>query len=168
MTVATPVGATIIYTTDDSNPTADASCNATNGIAISSGTTAIIDASGALKAIGCGIGWGDAKCMNAAYGYPGTGIYKALIVSGGLRRASQNPNVGDNQVDWVLKPNSDYYRNDEPTKIMTTNTYGLFEFGTLTDSFGAVAGYSWNNELSRLIFVIARPFPHPVPFVPWK
>ena len=40
----------------------------------------------------------DALCMDD-FDYPGTGVYKALIVDGVNRIASVSPNTGDGQVD---------------------------------------------------------------------
>ncbi len=68
--------------------------------------------------------------------YPGSGTYKALIVDGTNRIASLTNNVGDGQVDWVLKASTDYTRVDG-TSIMTTNLNSIFVFGTLTNSFAS-------------------------------
>ncbi|WP_167482974.1 DUF1554 domain-containing protein [Leptospira perdikensis] len=83
----------------------------------------------------------DAIC-NSDSGKPaGTSSYKALLVDesgcSGIpcRRASFTANLGDNQIDWVLKPNTNYVRSDGVTPIMTTNVNGLFIFGTLTNSW---------------------------------
>lgn len=75
-----------------------------------------------------GIEGADNLCMDPANGYPGTGTYKALIVDGVNRIASLTGNAGDGQVDWVLNPNTNYYRSDGTTLIMTTNANGIHDF----------------------------------------
>ncbi|TGL87137.1 DUF1554 domain-containing protein [Leptospira congkakensis] len=75
----------------------------------------------------------------------GGSLYKALLVDESgcsslpCRRASITANVGDGQIDWVLKPNTNYVRSNGITPIMTTNANGLFIFGTLTNSWSAAA-----------------------------
>ncbi|TGK87680.1 DUF1554 domain-containing protein [Leptospira noumeaensis] len=100
----------------------------------------------------------DSIC-NSDGGKPSGGsTYKALLVDESgcsslpCRRASITANVGDGQIDWVLKPNTNYVRADGVTPIMTTNANGLFIFGTLTNSWttAAVTGISgmagtWNT-----------------------
>lgn len=62
----------------------------------------------------------------------GTGVYKAFLVDNDFpnpnRRASQTPNIGDNQIDWVLQPDTEYLRSDGVTTIGTTNSKSLFTF----------------------------------------
>jgi len=74
-----------------------------------------------------GVGGADALCMDD-FDYPGTGVYKALIVDGINRIASVSPNTGDGQVDWVLQANTNYYRADGTTLVMTTDANGLMVF----------------------------------------
>ena len=59
ITVTNPASATVIYTTDNSTPTADAGCNATNGTAVASGTSVSVGNAGSttLIAIGCNLDW---------------------------------------------------------------------------------------------------------------
>jgi hypothetical protein len=59
--------------------------------------------------------------------------YKALLVGAG-RIASVNPNAGDGQVDWVLKPNIKYFRAAGIIQIQTANANSLFSFN-LINSF---------------------------------
>jgi hypothetical protein len=87
----------------------------------------------------------DTICMNdSAKPTPST-VYKALLgdqtgCSGSpCRRASNTPNVGDGQIDWVLKPNTNYYRADGTTLIMTTNSNSIFIFGNFTNSITSVS-----------------------------
>lgn len=83
----------------------------------------------------------DSICNNDSGKPLGSSIYKALLVDESgcssipCRRASVTANVGDGQIDWVLKPNTNYVRADGVTPIMTTNANGLFIFGTLTNSW---------------------------------
>lgn len=65
----------------------------------------------------------DVKC-------PAGKICKAMLVDAGSnsRRASATANLGDGQIDWVLKPFATYLRNDSPTVIGTTNAASLFTF----------------------------------------
>ncbi|MDI7195504.1 DUF1554 domain-containing protein [Leptospira santarosai] len=56
--------------------------------------------------------------------------FKAMLVDGINRRASVTANQGDGQIDWVLKPNTEY-RRVEVNPIITvgvTNFVGLFTF----------------------------------------
>lgn len=79
----------------------------------------------------------DAICMSDSLRPSGPSTYKALLVDetgcAGLpcRRASVTADIGDGQIDWVLKPNTIYYRADGSGDIMATNANGLFIFGTL-------------------------------------
>ncbi len=61
-------------------------------------------------------------------------VYKAMIVDGTNRKASTTANTGDNQIDWVLLPNTSYFRTDGTTLIKATNANGIFVF-PLTSSF---------------------------------
>ncbi|MCW7494611.1 DUF1554 domain-containing protein [Leptospira sp. 2 VSF19] len=87
----------------------------------------------------------DTICNNDAGKPAGSSLYKALLVdesgcsSNPCRRASVTANLGDGQIDWVLKPNTNYVRSDGVTPIMTTNANALFIFGTLTNSWSATA-----------------------------
>ncbi|TGL65112.1 DUF1554 domain-containing protein [Leptospira jelokensis] len=65
----------------------------------------------------------DSFC-NTDGNYPGTGIYKAMVVDGVSRIASISPNVGDGQIDWIFAPNRTYSQTEG--EIGTTNSTGLF------------------------------------------
>ncbi|GMT49798.1 MAG: hypothetical protein IEMM0008_1337 [bacterium] len=80
-----------------------------------------------------GIAGADAKCM-ADVNYPGSGTYKVLAADGTNRVASVSANKGDGQVDWVLQANTSYARRDG-TALMTTDSNGLFVFGTMHNSW---------------------------------
>jgi len=54
----------------------------------------------------------DTKC-NADSARPRATSYKAMLANvAGDRRASQSPEIGDGQIDWVLRPSTNYYRSD--------------------------------------------------------
>lgn len=74
-----------------------------------------------------GVQGADALCMSD-FNYPGSGRYKAMVVDGVNRVASLSANAGDGQVDWVLKPNTSYYRADGSTLVMTTDQNALLNF----------------------------------------
>ena len=199
ITVASPSGSTVIYTTDNSAPTADVSCNATNGTALSSGSSISIPVTTTLRAIGCKVDWttssentatytiefitfitagtfdgdliaaegnslangilaADSLCMADTNKPAGGNTYKALIVDGTNRVASVTNNAGDGQVDWVLKSNSNYYRSDGTTLIMTTdvNRIHVFLSGDLTNSFGGTYYEYWTGLYSTWIVHPAR------------
>ncbi|WP_082281182.1 endostatin-like outer membrane protein LenE [Leptospira kirschneri] len=99
-----------------------------------------------------GVSGADVYCQaNIPGSIAGTGPYKAMLVAPTRRQATVNPNVGDGQIDWVFKPNTEYRRADGITKVMTTNSTGLFDFskGSLTNSFeGSFSGYIWTGLYS--------------------
>ncbi|HAK60825.1 MAG TPA: hypothetical protein DCO77_10650 [Nitrospiraceae bacterium] len=85
----------------------------------------------------------DAFCSNTDFGNPGTGMYKAMVVDGVNRIASVTADAGDGQVDWVLKPDTSYFRLDGVTLIGTTNAQGLLNF-PLTNSV-STGGTFWSG-----------------------
>jgi hypothetical protein len=91
-----------------------------------------------------GVAGADALCMDPAYGYPGVGTYKALIVDGVDRVASVSAAAGDGQVDWVLHRNARYYRSDGVTRIANSNSSRLFDFPLLAGVDDTTNGY-WNG-----------------------
>ncbi|MBI3395102.1 MAG: DUF1554 domain-containing protein [Spirochaetia bacterium] len=86
----------------------------------------------------------DAIC-NADLAKPAnTGTYKAMIVSA-ARTASVTANVGDGQVDWVLRPSQLYTRPDG-TVIMTTNAASIYVFGpNMTNAIGTTGIAAWTG-----------------------
>ncbi|TGK47553.1 DUF1554 domain-containing protein [Leptospira kanakyensis] len=81
---------------------------------------------------------------------------KAMILNGTTRIASLTANVGDGQLDWVLKPNAHYYLTDGTTLISYTNNTSLFQipFSNSIDSvnygawFGGNADWVFNTNTS--------------------
>lgn len=72
-------------------------------------------------------------------------VYKAMIVDGTNRKASATANAGDGQINWVLLPNTIYFRSNGTTQIMTTNANSIFIFGALTNSFEVAAVPYWTG-----------------------
>lgn len=60
------------------------------------------------------------------------------------RRASTTANVGDAQIDWVLKPNSSYYRSNRTDLIGTTNNVSLLTFN-LTFAIAGSSSTAWTG-----------------------
>lgn len=91
----------------------------------------------------------DAFCMADA-NYPGTGTYKAMIVVGSLSRtacSTANCSGGSSEhIDWVLSPNTMYYRDNETTEIGETNSAGIFTF-PLTNAFASTFETTWTGML---------------------
>jgi len=73
---------------------------------------------------------------NSDPNYPGSGYFKAMLVDNQSRRASISPNLGDGQIDWVMKPNKAYNR-DLTTVIGTTDANGFLQVMTETPSLSA-------------------------------
>lgn len=95
-----------------------------------------------------GVSGADAKCNVDANnnGNPNS-IFKALLVDGINRNASDTSNFGDNQIDWVLKPDADYYLNDGSGIIFTSDSNSLFVFGDFDATFtgGLPGGPYWTG-----------------------
>jgi hypothetical protein len=72
-------------------------------------------------------------------------VYKAMLVDGVSRKASTTANAGDGQIDWILLPNTSYFRTDGTTQIMTTNANSIFVFGSLTNSFLTTMTSYWTG-----------------------
>ena len=94
-----------------------------------------------------GISGADARCSSDG-NKPSTGTYKAMIVSGTTRRACSTANCGggsSENIDWVLKPSTKYYRADGTTEIFTTNAAGIFVYGTATNTISNVSLGVWTG-----------------------
>ena len=86
----------------------------------------------------------DSKC-NSDAGKPNTGTYKAIIVDSArvaCTTASCSGGTSEN-TNWVLKPNTAYYKSDGTTLVGTTNAGGVFTFA-LQNSIGTGAN-SWTG-----------------------
>ncbi|TGM79650.1 DUF1554 domain-containing protein [Leptospira bouyouniensis] len=61
---------------------------------------------------------------------PSGKVCKAMVGDNfsSLRRASVTANVGDGQIDWVIKPNASYYRTNRTDLVATSNNVSLFTF----------------------------------------
>ncbi|QDK22091.1 endostatin-like outer membrane lipoprotein LenF [Leptospira weilii] len=77
-----------------------------------------------------GISGADAFCQNnIPSNIPRTGIYKAMLTDGVNRVATTvGPNSMDGQVNWVFQPNQQYRRAEDGAIVMTTNSFGMFDF----------------------------------------
>ena len=94
-----------------------------------------------------GISGADARCSSDG-NKPSTGTYKAMIVSGTTRRACSTANCGggsSENIDWVLKPSTKYYRADGTTEIFTTNAAGIFVYGTATNTISNISLGVWTG-----------------------
>ena len=94
-----------------------------------------------------GIAGADTFCMTDS-NTPALGTYKAFLVDGTNRRACSTANCSggiSENIDWVLKPDTLYYRSNSSTPIMTTNSAGIFVFGTLTNSFLTTTDDYWTG-----------------------
>ncbi|PJZ83689.1 hypothetical protein CH366_10275 [Leptospira harrisiae] len=79
--------------------------------------------------INAGISGFDTYCNNSTNKPSGSYTYKALVSDGIKRRACSTANCSggtSEHIDWVLKPNQQYKRNDGTTVIGTTNANGIF------------------------------------------
>lgn len=93
---------------------------------------------------GSGIQRADNMC-NFDPNKPDNNTYKAMIVDGTNRRACSTSNCIDlnENVDWVFKPNTDYYRPDG-TYLFTTNSAGIVTTNIANPIFFPVS-YYWTG-----------------------
>ncbi|HQI18577.1 MAG TPA: DUF1554 domain-containing protein [Leptospiraceae bacterium] len=101
-----------------------------------------------------GISGADATCNSDVNKPAGaTGSFKAFLVDPqtNLRRASVTANLGDGQIDWVLRPSKQYRRSDGITILGTTGSNSLFTFA-LTNSFVSSAGGHWTGLASTWVY----------------
>jgi hypothetical protein len=96
----------------------------------------------------------DALCMADINKPAGGGVYKALLVDGTNRCACTTTRCGggtSEHIDWVLKPNTTYYRSNGSTLVFTTNANGIFDFHTdsiptdISNSFDTSASEYWTG-----------------------
>lgn len=93
----------------------------------------------------------DSKCNADANKPANTGTYKALIADdAATRRACSSANCGTSgaaeHIDWVLYANTEYRRVNQSTVIFTTNSNGIFVFGSAAGWDGT--GSSYNTGLN--------------------
>lgn len=82
-----------------------------------------------------GIAGADNIC-NTSASKPDNRPYKAFLSDGSSRVACSTGGCSggtSEHVDWVLKPNTNYYRSDGVTFVAKTNANGIFDF-TLTNA----------------------------------
>ena len=87
-----------------------------------------------------GVSGADRLCNADANRPAGGGFYAALISDGITRIATVTSNIGDGQVGWVMYPNMEY-RLANGSTVWTTNSAGLFVFGTVTNQIAAAGTY---------------------------
>ncbi|TDP51151.1 uncharacterized protein DUF1554 [Bacteriovorax stolpii] len=122
------------------------SCGQSDGVAPGAGSSStplklFVTSSTTTGNIG-GIVAADSLCM-ADSNYPGSGVYKALIVDGSNRVACSSANCSggsSEHVDWVLRANTQYQRVSDGATVGTTNANGIFSF-PLTNSLDASYTY---------------------------
>jgi len=90
----------------------------------------------------------DQKCMSDSLKPDSQTIWKAMISAGSLRRACQVDNCGisgsGENIDWVLRPSTNYIRAADNQLIGTTSTAGIFVFNTL-NPFGTGSDPVWTG-----------------------
>ena len=101
---------------------------------------------------GNGMPAADAFCASSTANPDTTKTFKAMLVDG----VNRVPPGDGTAVDWVLQPNTDYYRVDGKTLVGTTTSNGIFDIdysGTkdLTNSISSTASAVWTG-LSVLNF----------------
>jgi hypothetical protein len=101
-----------------------------------------------------GIAGADAKC-NVSVNKPSIlpNMYKAFLVDGVTRTAASNAtsngSMPGTQTDWVMKPNTAYFRTDG-VKIINSNINGLYDLTVNSpSSFGGTVGISYWTGISN-------------------
>jgi len=95
-----------------------------------------------------GIAGADAFCQQQKDAFaatlPGFSFeYKALLVDSSNRIASVSSDAGDGQVNWVLRPQTEYLRADGAL-LFTTNTASIFAMSSgLSNPFSTDAAVRW-------------------------
>ena len=93
----------------------------------------------------------DALCMADTNKPAGGGTYKAMLVDGTNRVACTSAlcitNGTSEHIDWVLKPNTTYYRADGTTLVFTTNANGIWDFvaSDMSHSFDTATSAYWTG-----------------------
>jgi Protein of unknown function (DUF1554) len=77
----------------------------------------------------------DTFCQNSNE-KPSRGTYKALLASATRRACStSNCSTANEGLDWVLTANTKYVQKNSIHEIFTTNSNGIFVFGTMANPF---------------------------------
>lgn len=140
------------------------SCGKDSGLPIGAGGSAGVDDDGILTifktaathsanfAAGYanGIAGADAFCASQARALGYSGTYKALMAMTTFRRACSLPDCSANtseNVDWVLKPNTEYFRASDQASIGVTNAAGVFNLagGSLSNTFDDSFDFYWTG-----------------------
>ncbi len=119
-----------------------------SGLSVESGGNKTVYLTTALLGGFGGVAGADSRCMSDD-NYPGSGTYRALL-AGSTRRACSTANCSggaSENLDWVLQPNTDYYRNSDNVLIGTTNAAGIFAF-PLTNSLSGAFDFYWTGMAS--------------------
>ncbi len=93
-----------------------------------------------------GVAGADNLCNSSAASRGLSGTYKAIITAStriACTTANCSGGVGEH-VDWVLQPNTAYYREDGSTLIGTTTANGVFSY-PITNSVSTVGASYWTG-----------------------
>ncbi|TGL24929.1 DUF1554 domain-containing protein [Leptospira bourretii] len=99
-----------------------------------------------------GIAGADATCSSDPKCPVGSQCKAMIATDSGIRRATITGDVGDGQLDWVLKPFASYVQSDNTTPIGTTNAVSLFTLPIVNgiESPGVTTwtgfGTSWQSD----------------------
>ncbi|TGM73049.1 DUF1554 domain-containing protein [Leptospira mtsangambouensis] len=99
-----------------------------------------------------GISGADSTCSSDPKCPVGSQCKAMLGTDSGIRRATITGDVGDGQVDWVLKPFASYVQSDNITPVGTTNAVSLFTLPIVNgiESPGVTTwtglGTSWQSD----------------------
>lgn len=99
-----------------------------------------------------GIAGADATCSSDPKCPVGSQCKAMIATDSGIRRATITGDVGDGQLDWVLKPFASYVQADNTTPIGTTNAVSLFTLPIVNgiESPGVTTwtgfGTSWQSD----------------------
>ncbi|MDA9951535.1 DUF1554 domain-containing protein [Oligoflexaceae bacterium] len=89
----------------------------------------------------------DAICQSDINKPAGAAAYKAMLSDGTNRKST----VGS-QIDWVLRPNSEYYQENGSTLIATSTSAGVFTFNldnaisTESEEIHTGIGFNWDSH----------------------
>ncbi len=93
-----------------------------------------------------GVAGADNICDTQAGGKGLSGTYKAFLIAN-TRRACSSANCSggiSENLDWVLQPSTNYYREDGTTLVGTTNASAIFNL-PLTNSMEVAGSFIWTG-----------------------